>query len=429
MPSAEVHEGQTLAARNSIRTRRWWKIGRTLPDPTEMQTSREERTGICEQEHEPGSQMPVGPAISVIVPTYREVENLPLLIGRLGDLRRNESIDLELIIMDDDSRDGTEELIAGLGEDWIRLFTRTTERGLSSAVCDGLKHARGDVIVVMDADLSHPPESIPELVGALTAGHDFALGSRYVRGGSTDGNWGALRRLNSKIATLLAMPFTGAKDPMSGFFAIRRSAYEQAANCLNPIGYKIGLELIVKCECEKVKEIPFHFADRKAGESKLTLAEQARYIRHIRRLFIYKYGAWSHLAQFLTVGGLGTIVNLSVLTLLIAFGVGVKVSIGAAIAISLVFNFVLNRRFTFAHARNGSIVKQFFGYVGACSLGALLNYVVTSEVAVEFPALYPQVAALAGIIAGVSVNFLVNQFAVFKSEASDATSSVERATI
>ncbi len=394
-----------------------------------MRTKDVERKDIQEQEHEPDPQAPLRPAISVIVPTYKEVENLPFLIDRLRDLRRNNSMDLELLIMDDDSGDGTAELIAGLGEDWIRLFIRTTDRGLSKAVCDGLKRAWADVIVVMDADLSHPPESIPALIEALTEGHDFAIGSRYVKGGSTSEEWGAFRRLNSKVATLLAIPFTNVRDPMSGFFALPRTTYERVADRLNPIGYKIGLELIVKCECKRVKEIPFHFSDRKSGKSKLTLTEQARYIKHIRRLFIHKYGAWSHLAQFLVVGGLGTVVNLAALTLLMALGVGVKVSIGAAIAISMVFNFVLNRRFTFDYARNGSIVKQFVGYVGACSLGALFNYLVTSELTAKFPVLYPQAAALAGIAVGVGVNFLVNRFAVFKPEASDTTSSVERATI
>ncbi len=367
-------------------------------------------------QHERDSQIKAVPSVSVVIPTYREAENLPSLIARLKELRTVGGMDLELLIMDDDSRDGTREFIEGLGEEWVRLFIRTSERGLGPAVCDGLKSAHGDVIVVMDADLSHPPECIPALVEALGAGHDFALGSRYVEGGSTAKDWGFFRRLNSRVATLLAKPFTDAKDPMSGFFALRRSACEQAAHCLNPIGYKIGLELIVKCECERVKEIPFHFCDRKAGESKLTLAEQARYVRHIRRLFIYKYGAWANLAQFLAVGALGVIVNLATLTLLMDFGLGIKFSIAAAIAVSMAFNFVLNRRFTFSHARNGSVTKQFFGYIGACSLGALLNYFVACGLSRQFPSLCPQLAAAGGIIAGVGANFLFNQFAVFKTE-------------
>jgi len=355
------------------------------------------------------------PSISVIVPTFKEVENLPLLIERLSDLRLKNSMDLELFIMDDDSRDGSVELVASRNQPWIRLVTRKTDKGLSNAVCDGLKLAHGEVIVVMDADLSHPPESIPALVAPLMDGYDFSLGSRYVEGGSTSDDWGVFRWLNSRVATLLAMPFTNAKDPMSGFFALKRATYESAADRLNPIGYKIGLELIVKCGCERVKEIPIHFADRKFGESKLTLAEQARYIKHIRLLFIYKYGTWSHLAQFLVVGGLGAIVNLALLTLLIAFGVAVKVAIGVAIVISMVFNFFLNRRFTFSYARGGSILRQFFGFVLACSLGALLNYFLASALIAEFPTLYPQVAAFLGIVAGTGVNFLANRFAVFKT--------------
>ncbi|MGC9194633.1 MAG: glycosyltransferase [Syntrophobacteraceae bacterium] len=385
-----------------------------------MRMEQEESTPDSEQK-----KSPMRFEVSVIVPTYREAENLPLLIERLGRLRCKNAMDLELLIMDDDSRDGTEELIQGLCLDWVRLFTRRSDRGLSRAVCEGLKHARGNVIVVMDADLSHPPESIPELVQALGAGHDFAIGSRYVAGGSTSEDWGTFRRLNSKIATLLAMPFTKAKDPMSGFFALKRCSYESVADCLDPIGYKIGLELIVKCDCERIKEVPIHFCDRIAGQSKLTLAEQTKYIKHIRRLFIHKYGAWSNLAHFLAVGSLGAIVNLGLLTLLLALGLGLKLSIAAAIAISMVSNFALNRRFTFAYARKDSIVKQFCGYIGACSLGALLNYWVTSQLTAEFPLLYPQVAALVGIVAGVSVNFLINQFIVFKSEATDTTANAK----
>jgi len=351
----------------------------------------------------------------VIVPTFKEAENLPLLIDRLNGLRRDNGMDLELLIMDDDSRDGTEELVASINQTWIRLVTRTADRGLSKAVCDGLRRARGDVIVVMDADLSHPPESIPALVAPLTDGYDFVLGSRYVEGGSTSDDWGLFRWLNSRVATLLAMPFTRVRDPMSGFFALRRSTYESAADRLNPIGYKIGLELIVKSQCERVKEIPIHFSQRKFGESKLSLAEQARYIKHIRSLFVYKYGTWSHLAQFLVVGGLGAIVNLAVLTLLVALGVGVNAAIGAAIVISMVFNFLLNRRFTFAYARKGSIVRQFLGFVAACSLGAFLNYFTASSLVAEYPWLYPQIAAFIGIVAGTGVNFLINRFAVFRS--------------
>ncbi len=155
-----------------------------------MQHKYELRTAYPKQEQTDYLEPTVWPSVSVIVPTFKEAENLPLLIDRLSHLRGNNSMDLELLIMDDDSKDGTEELVASLSQKWIRLVTRTTDRGLSVAVCDGLKRAQGDVIVVMDADLSHPPESIPALVTALMDGYDFALGSRYVKGGSTSDDWG-----------------------------------------------------------------------------------------------------------------------------------------------------------------------------------------------------------------------------------------------
>src|SRR5262249_50588976 len=152
---------------------------------------------------------------------------------------------------------------------------------------------RGSIFVVMDADLSHPPERLPDLVTTLQSeGTDFVIGSRYVPGGGTDENWGLFRWLNSKFATLLAWPLTSTHDPMAGFFAIRRSTFESAAP-LDPIGYKIGLELIVKCRCRTIKEVPIRFRDRMLGKSKLSLKEQLNYLRHLRRLYDFRFGGWA----------------------------------------------------------------------------------------------------------------------------------------
>lgn len=234
--------------------------------------------------------MPSLPSISVIVPTYREAENLPGLLERIGSVKDASGLDLEVLIMDDDSGDGTEEVVKGLGLPWVELVIRRKDRGLSRAVMDGFDRARNDVLLCMDADLSHPPEKIPELVEALEAGHDFALGSRWVAGGGTDDEWGVFRWLNSVIAGWLARPLTSVKDPMSGFFALRREQYAAARESLNPVGYKIGLELLIKCRCKNAKEIPIHFADRQHGESKLTIKEQLRYLRHLARLYRFRLG-------------------------------------------------------------------------------------------------------------------------------------------
>ena len=360
------------------------------------------------------------PSVSVVVPTYKEAENLPLLIDRLARLRADAIPDLELLIMDDNSPDGTDGVIASRALPWVRLVVRTANRGLSPAVIDGLSLARNEVVVVMDADLSHPPERIPDLVKALEEGHEFAIGSRYVAGASTDLSWGAFRWLNSKVAALLARPFTRVSDPMSGFFAFRRSLLERT-DALNPIGYKIGLELLVKCGVRRVAEIPIHFARRQKGESKLSLKEQLRYLQHLRRLFIYRFPNRSHLLQFLVVGGTGVFVNLVVLTLLLWMKIPVKPAIAAAIGISMLFNFGLNRRFTFSYARRGSFFAQLAGYIAACSLGAAINYVVSLSLLSTWRGLRPQAAALVGIVAGTGVNFAACRLLVFRSAKAPAT--------
>ena len=229
------------------------------------------------------------PEISIVVPTFREAESLPLLIDRIALLRETSGIELELLIVDDDSRDGTEALIAARSEPWLQLFVRTQDRGLSQAVLFGLNRARGELLVVMDADLSHPPEVIPEMLAALRSGADFVLGSRYVQGGTTAEGWGLFRFLNSRVATYLARPLTRVSDPMSGFFALPRAVFERAESP-SPLGYKIGLELLVRCRCRTVLEIPIHFSNRVRGESKLTFEQQLLYVRHLARLYRFKLG-------------------------------------------------------------------------------------------------------------------------------------------
>ncbi len=352
--------------------------------------------------------------VTVVVPTYKEVENLPHLIGRLAKVRQEAGLDLDVLIMDDDSRDGSAELVAARPEPWVRMVVRTADRGLSPSVLDGMKRAQGDVLVCMDADLSHPPEAIPPMLRKLEEGADFVIGSRYVKGGSTSDDWGFLRWINSRVATLLARPLTSARDPMAGFFAFRRSTF-QAGHVFNPVGYKIGLEFIVKCGCERVVEVPIHFEDRQLGKSKLTMRQQLLYVKHLRRLYTHKFGAWSQLVQFLTVGGLGTVVNLVLLTAILHLGATPKVAVATAIVLSMCFNFVLNRRFSFGESRKDSWVRQFVGFMTACSVGALINYAVTLLFMGGRLALRPQLAALVGIAAATVFNFVASRYLVFRS--------------
>ena len=230
------------------------------------------------------------PRLSIIVPAYCEAGNLQELATRLFQTLVNEPYDAELIIVDDNSPDETLTLCHELAQHFpVRLHVRTDERGLSSAVVAGLKIARGDILIVMDADLSHPPESVPELVAELeNPATDFVIGSRYVKGGSTEEGWGLLRHLNSRAATILAAPLTRSSDPMAGFFGLRRDTFENAT-ALNPICYKIGLELIIKCGCKAIREVPIHFANRKVGTSKLTFREQLNYLRQLAHLYAFRF--------------------------------------------------------------------------------------------------------------------------------------------
>jgi dolichol-phosphate mannosyltransferase len=224
--------------------------------------------------------------VSVVIPTLRERANLEQLLPRLFEILRRADIDAEVIVVDDNSQDGTDDLCSRLGTHHaLRLITRRDARGLASAVLCGLQESTGEICVVMDADLSHPPEAVPALVDSIRSPFcDVAIGSRYVNGGSLDPNWSWFRRLNSKVATLLAKGLTNAADPLAGFFAIRRETILRATE-LRPLGYKVLLELIVRCDCRHIFEVPIAFRDRKLGASKLSAGQIWLYLRHLARLY------------------------------------------------------------------------------------------------------------------------------------------------
>lgn len=231
-----------------------------------------------------------GPDVSVIVPTFREAENLPHLVPRVFAALRSVDVAGEIIIVDDNSDDETEAICTKLRTEYeVRLIVRKNERGLATAVVHGLQQARARILIVMDADLSHPPELIPDLYAALqNPNTPFVIGSRYTKGGSTDEAWGLWRLFNSKAATFLARPLIKCSDPMAGFFGIQRDVYDTAGQ-LNPIGYKIALELMVKSRVSEVHEIPISFSDRKYGTSKLNVREQMNYLRHLFRLYKFRF--------------------------------------------------------------------------------------------------------------------------------------------
>lgn len=366
------------------------------------------------------------PSVSIVVPTFEEATTIAALIEKIDEvLVCREAIDLELIIVDDNSRDGIEAVVDELKQPWVRFHRRTEpSRGLSESVLCGFDYANNDVLVVMDADLSHPPEAVPAMLLALLSGFEIVVGSRYVAGGTTDHNWGILRWLNSRIATCLTRPLTDLKDPMSGFFALFRDKLKPQAP-LRPTGYKIGLEIIVKCGFQRVAEVPIQFKNRTTGESKLTLKEQLRFMRHLRRLYIYRARFWTDLIQFGCVGGSGIMLNLVVVTLAVNVGIPDASAIALGILLSFFSNFVLNRLITFSDRREQTVWHQLFGFAAACSIGALANLLVAQLVVYLRPEWPIQSAVLLGVACGFIFNFVINRYHVFKCKTFAPGSCVE----
>ena len=230
------------------------------------------------------------PKISIIVPAFMEAPNIPILVKEISEVLEPVILEWELIVVDDNSLDGTVGACDSLRRQGLplKLVVRKNKRGLATAVLEGFKEAKAPVFVVMDADLSHPPAAIPLLYQAIQNGADFAIGSRYIADGGTDDKWTVYRYLNSKIASLLARPLTAVRDPMSGFFALSRTLWERCED-ISPVGYKIGLEILVKCKPQNIKEIPIQFRSRVFGESKLSIKQQLLYLSHLRSLFVYKW--------------------------------------------------------------------------------------------------------------------------------------------
>jgi len=212
--------------------------------------------------------------LSVVVPTYNEAGSVPKLAERLHAALGTR--DWELVIVDDGSPDGTADIAAALAP---RIPTNVVRRagkaGLASAVVAGFAAARGDILVVMDADLSHPPELVPALLSAIEDGADLAVGSRYVAGGGVE-DWPMRRRVVSRVACLMGNVLVPVRDATSGFFALRRSVIDGVT--LNPIGFKIGFEVIARGRYRSVVEVPYTFRDRELGASKFGRREIGQYI-------------------------------------------------------------------------------------------------------------------------------------------------------
>ncbi|MFW9876718.1 MAG: polyprenol monophosphomannose synthase [Candidatus Thorarchaeota archaeon] len=210
--------------------------------------------------------------VSIILPTFNERKNLSRLVKKIFAIRPK----TELIIIDDKSPDGTGRLADKLAKEYpLKVIHRKRRLGLSTAVIEGFKVAKGNIIGVMDADLSHPPELIPSLIEPIIKNKsDFVIGSRIIKGGSVE-VWPFHRKLISRTATLMAKPLTLIKDPLSGFFFLKRDIINNINFASR--GYKICLEIIVKGRYKNIIEVPYIFRTRTVGASKLNAKEYFNY--------------------------------------------------------------------------------------------------------------------------------------------------------
>ncbi len=227
------------------------------------------------------------PTLSLVVPTYNERDRLPDLVKAVFDAYQAAGVDGELIIVDDNSPDGTGRVADDLATGYpIKVIHRAGKLGLGTAVVEGFSASDAQIVGVIDADLSHPPPLVPRMLKAmLDADADFAIGSRYIPGGGT-GDWHFSRELMSRFACLLARGLTPVRDVTSGFFLVRRDLARGVT--ISAGGFKICLELLIRSAPRLVLEAPYVFQTRTAGQSKMNLKEAAGYLTQLRDLRRYK---------------------------------------------------------------------------------------------------------------------------------------------
>jgi dolichol-phosphate mannosyltransferase len=326
--------------------------------------------------------------LSLVLPTFKEGKNIvPMLEQLIPVLDGVEHLQYEIIVVDDDSPDGTWEKALTVAERFpqVRVIRRQGERGLSTAVIRGWQAARGRFLGVMDADLQHPPEVAANVARQMMRGADLAIASRHVEGGGVS-DWSLLRRIISRGAQLIGymlLPEVIGRitDPMSGFFIIRRSSLQDRT--LSPLGYKILIEVLGRGDVGWISEVPYTFRERTEGASKLTNQIYLQYFQHLFRLRLFLLHE-SKFVRFCVVGCTGVVIDMSLLYLLSdpkMLGWGLTRSKFLAAEAALLNNFIWNDLWTFgAIARNqssfGQRVKRFLKFNAICSVGIFFNIVI-----------------------------------------------------
>lgn len=342
---------------------------------------------------------------SLVVPTYNESRNVEQLVRVLTSLLDHAMPnDYELIIVDDDSPDRTWEIAQQLISDYpnLRVMRRQQERGLSTAVIRGWQASCGEVLGVIDGDLQHPPEVLLKLLQAVRNGADLAVASRHVEGGGTS-DWGFVRRVLSRGAQLLGLIILPSvvgrvSDPMSGYFMVRRSAI---ANCLmNPLGYKILLEVLGRGNVGRVAEVGYVFQERKEGESKVTWRQYVEYLMHLGKLRLAQSATakqtrgrirrlrekfqFGRFLRFGLVGFSGVFVDMAAFYFLRThFGLGIARSTILSAEVAVINNFIWNDLWTFGDIARGQRgkrqrFKRFLKFNTICLMGIVLQALMVS---------------------------------------------------
>jgi len=352
--------------------------------------------------------------LSMIIPTFNEAENIERLFIRFKDIRKKLG-DYEIIIADSNSEDNTIKIAEKTAED-MKLNVKTVncgERDLSNAVVFALKKAKGDVVGVMDADLQHPPEMIPKMIKELDK-NDIVIASRFVKESKID--FGLKRLLVSKAYRLLAYFFVPKifkiKDPASGLFVFKKKIVSNVN--LNPIGFKILIEILAKANYDSVKEIGFHFKDREKGKSNFSIKQSILAFKHLWRLYKSEKEHF-RFAKFCIVGGSGIIVNEGLLFLLTElFGLYYLFSGIISIEVSILTNFFLNNIWTFKDRKKGSIFKRMLKFNLARIFGLAINFgVLWGLTAAGMHYLFSN---LIGIITATIFTYLSSIWWVWKNE-------------
>ena len=377
--------------------------------------------------------------VSIIIPTYNESENIINILHSIKEIIPK-NILTQTIVVDDNSPDGTGKLVEDylknvkkMADHTIEIIHRKAKNGLGSAILNGIQQAKGDTIVVMDCDFSHPPQIIPKLVESIKKyQYDIAVASRYIKGGKIQG-WSQKRKLMSKFATLIAKKGLGVntKDPMSGFFAFKRSIIKELN--FDAIGYKILLEIIVKTKGVNIKEIPYTFQDREFGSSKLGIKTILDYYKSVWKL--YRYGKplekqekrasvkfLSKAGRFYTVGASGFIVNYLISLFFTSGGYDMWYLHATTIGIfaSITSNFILNKIWTFGDRdfKIKKTISQYGKFAMFSSLGALVQLGMVYFLVDGNSMAYP-LALIIAVITAAFGNFVLNKKWTFKEKLLD----------